>query len=81
MTSGFCFLVLVPFLVLVLLHDIHNSLQANYDCKDTAPPQSQSGTGARVGRSQQDGDAQQQEAAPLLLPQLNCLHQANFMRG
>ncbi len=66
---------------LVLLRDIHNSLLANYDCKDTAPPQSQPGTGARVGRSQQDGDAQQQEAGPLLIPQLNGLHQANIVRG
>jgi len=29
---------------------------AHYDWKDTAPPQSHSDTGARVGRSQQDGD-------------------------
>jgi hypothetical protein len=66
---------------LVLLRDIHNSLLAQYDCKDTATPQSQPGTGARVGRSQQDGDAQQQEAAPLLLPQLNCLQEAYIVRG
>ncbi len=43
---------------LVLLHGMHNGLLADYDCKDTAPPQSQPDTGARVGRSQQDGDAQ-----------------------
>ena len=66
---------------LVLLRDIHNGLIANYDCKDTAPPPAQPGTGARVGRSQQDGDAQQQEAAPLFLPQLNKLHEASIVRG
>ncbi len=53
---------------LVLLRDIHDGLLAKYDCKDTAPPQSQPGARARVGRSQQDGDAQQLEAGPLLLP-------------
>ncbi len=35
---------------LVLLRDIHNNLLANYDCQDTTPPQSQTGTGSRVGR-------------------------------
>jgi hypothetical protein len=66
---------------LVLLRDIHNSLLANYDCKDTAPPQSQPGTGDSVARSHQDCDAQQQEAGPLLIPQLNRLHEAYFLRG
>jgi hypothetical protein len=50
---------------LVLLRDIHRDLLTNFDCKDTAPPQAQPGMGARVGRSQQDGDAQQQEAGTL----------------
>ena len=59
---------------LVLLRDIQNGLLAHYDCKDTAPPQSHSDTGARVGRSQQDGDVQQQEADPLRLPQITRLH-------
>jgi hypothetical protein len=66
---------------LVLLCDIHQDLLAHYDCKDAAPPPAQPGTGARVGRSQQDGDAQQQEAAPLFLPQLNKLHEASIVRG
>ncbi len=66
---------------LFLLRDIHRYLLANYDCKDTAPPQAQSGMGARVGRSQQDGDAQQQEAGTLFLPQLNSLHEAYIVRG
>ncbi len=39
---------------LVLLRDIHNSLLTNYDWKDTVPPQSDPGTGARVGDSQVD---------------------------
>ena len=66
---------------LVLLRDIHDGLLAKYDCKDTVPPQSQPGARARVGRSQQDGDAQQQEAGPLLLPQLTRLHEAYHARG
>ena len=61
---------------LVLLRDIHDGLLAKYDCKDTVPPQSQAGARARVGRSQQDGDAQQQEAGPLLLTQLTRLNEA-----
>ncbi len=44
---------------LVLLRDIHQDLLANYDCKDTAPPPAQPGKEARVGRNQQDGDAEQ----------------------
>ena len=45
------------------------------------PPQSQPGERARVGRSQQDDDAQQQEAGPLLLPQLSWLHKVYHVRG
>ena len=45
------------------------------------PPKSQPGERARVGRSQQDGDAQQQEAGPLLLPQLTRLHEAYHVQG
>jgi hypothetical protein len=67
---------------LVLLRDIHHTLLADYVCKDTAPhPVHGWGAGARVGRSQQDGDAQQQAPAPLVLPQLNKLHEASFVRG
>ncbi len=43
------------------------------------PPESQPGARASVGRSQQDGDAQQQEAGPLL-PQLTRLHEAYHVR-
>jgi hypothetical protein len=42
---------------LLLLRDIHSHLIADCNCKDTELPRSQSGTGARVSRSQQDGDA------------------------
>ena len=66
---------------LVLLRDMHSHLIANCDCKDTVPPQSQPGERARVGRSQQDGDAQQQEAGPLLLPQISWFHEAYHVRG
>ena len=66
---------------LVLLRDIHDGLLVKYDCKDTEPPQSQSGTRGRVGHSQQDGDARQQEADPRLLPQLTRLHEAYHARG
>ena len=44
------------------------------------PPKSQQGERARVGRSQQDGDAQQQEAGPILLPQLSWLQKAYNVR-
>ena len=47
----------------------------------TLGPQSQSVVRASVGRSQQDGDAQQQEAGPLLLPQLTRLHETYHVRG
>jgi hypothetical protein len=66
---------------LVRLRDIDNSLLANYDGKDTTTPQSHHGTGARVGRSQQEGDAQEQEAGSLFLPHFNRPHEAYFVRG
>ena len=52
---------------------------ADYDRQD-AHPQSQPGVRARVRRSSQDGDLQQQEAGPLYLPQLNRLHEAFHVR-
>ncbi len=63
---------------LVLLRDIHHDLLPNHDCKDTVPLPAQPGTGTLFGRSQQDGDAQQQA---LFLPQLNKLHEASIVRG
>jgi hypothetical protein len=65
---------------LVLVRDIHNGLLANYDCKDSAPPPVQPGVRACPGRDSQDG-VSQQEAAPLFLPQLDRLNEANIMRG
>jgi hypothetical protein len=57
-----------------------------YDCKvGCAPSQSKARVGARVGarggRSSQDGASQQQEAAPLFLPQLERLNEAFLVRG
>ena len=67
---------------LVLLRDIHGNLLTRYDCKeDCAPSQSQARVGARGGRSSQDGVSQQQEAAPLFLPQLNRFNEAFLVRG
>jgi hypothetical protein len=67
---------------LLLLRDIHSKLLADYGCKEVcAPSQSQAQAGASGGLSSQDGDAQQQETAPLLLPQLNRLSEAYHVRG
>ena len=60
---------------LVLLRDIHDGLLAKYDCKDSAPPPAQPGVRARPARDS-DG-ASQQEAAPLFLPRLDRLYEAN----
>ena len=54
--------------VSVLLRDILPHLITNCDCKDTAPPQSQTDERTRVGLSSQDGDTHQQESVPLLIP-------------
>ena len=45
------------------------------------PPQSHPGERTRVGHSQQDDNAHQQETDPLLLPQLSWLHEAYNDRG
>ena len=67
---------------LLLLRDIHSKLLAEYGCKEgCAPSQSQAHAGVSGRLSSQDGDAQQQEAAPLFLPQLNKLHEASHVRG
>ncbi len=66
---------------LLLLHDIHSRLLTQYDCKEVcAPSQPQGNVGASARLSSQDGIHQQEEAAPLSLPQLNCLHEASFAR-
>jgi hypothetical protein len=57
---------------LLLLRDIHSRLVTQYDCKEVcAPSQPQGNVGASARLSSQDGILQQQEAAPLSLPQLN----------
>jgi hypothetical protein len=62
---------------LVLLRELHATLVAHYDCKDTAPPR----CGARGGHSSQDWSSQQQEAGPPFLPRLNRLLEAYTVRG
>ena len=67
--------------LLLLLRDIHSNLLTQYDCKEVcAPSQSQVNVGASVRLSSQDGVSQQQEPAPLSLPQLNRLFEASFVR-
>jgi hypothetical protein len=77
---------------LMLLRDIHSKLLAQYNCKAEvceqsqsqvnvgagAGPSSQSGAGLRP--SSQDGVPQQQETASLIVPQLNRLVEASFVR-
>jgi hypothetical protein len=66
---------------LLLLRDIHSKLLSDYRCKEgCAPSQSQVNVGASGGLSSQDGVSQQQEAAPLSIPQVNCLIEASFVR-
>ena len=60
--------------------DIHNGLLVKYDCKYSAPPPAQPGARARPGRDSQDGVSQQQETAPIFLPQLNRLHEVYIVR-
>ena len=55
---------------LALLRQIRDTLLADCDCKDSAPPKSQNDARARGVRSSQD-EFSQQEAGPLFLPQLN----------
>ncbi len=67
---------------LLLLRDIHSKLLTKYNCKEgCAPSQSQAHVGARGGLSSQDGVSQQQQDAPLSIPQLNHLHEASIVWG
>ncbi len=66
---------------LLFLRDIHSKLLTQYDCKEVcvpSPSQVNTGTGARL--SSQVGVSQQQETAPLSIPQLNRLIEASFVR-
>ena len=66
---------------LLLLRDIHFNLIDKYDCKEVcAPSQSQVNVGASARLGSQDGVSQQQEAAPLSIPELNRLFEASFAR-
>jgi hypothetical protein len=64
---------------LMLLRDIHSKFIDQYDCKDvcTSSP-SQVNAGDRARPSCQEGVPQQQETAPLSLPQVNRLFEASF---
>jgi hypothetical protein len=79
---------------LLLLRDIHSNLLTQYDCKEVCVPsqsqvnvgagvrpnsQSQVNVGSGARPSSQDGVSQQQEPAPLSLPQLNRLVEASFV--
>ena len=80
---------------LLLLGDIHSKLLTQYNWKEVcAQSQSQDNVGAGAGpssqsqvnigagprpSSQDDGVPQQQETAPLILPQLNRLIEASFV--
>ena len=66
---------------LMLLRDIHSNLLITFDCKEVcAPSPSQVNAGADARLYSQDGVSQQQEAAPLSIPQLNRLIEASFVR-
>ena len=66
---------------LLLLRDIHSKSLTQYDCKEVcAPSQPQGNVGPSARLSSLDGIPQQQEAVPLSLPQLNCLHEDSFSR-
>ena len=65
----------------MLLRDIHADLISKYDCKEVcAPSQSQGNVESSARLSSQDSVPQQQEAAPLSLPQLDRLFEASFAR-
>ncbi len=63
----------------LLLRDIHSKLLSDYNCKE-ASSQSQVNVGGSGGLCSQDGVSQQQEAAPLPIPQLNRLFETSFVR-
>jgi hypothetical protein len=65
---------------LLLLRDIHSRLLASYDCTEVCVPSPSHGNvGDSVRRSSQDGVPQQQEDAPLALPQLDRLYETSFV--
>ncbi len=53
---------------------ICDDLLDSYDCKDSETASSEPGPRDRPGSKSQDGVSQQQEDAPLLIPQVNHLH-------
>ena len=66
---------------LLLLRDIHSKLLTQYDSKEVCEPSpSQVNTGAGARLSSQVGVSQQQETAPLSIPQLNHLIETSFVQ-
>jgi hypothetical protein len=66
-----------PFL---LLRDIHSKLLSDYKCKeDCVSSESHAHVGTRGRLSSQEGVSQQQEDAPLSIPQLNRLYEASIV--
>ncbi len=65
-------------LPLLCLRDIHSKLLSNYNCKESSS-QSQVNVGASGGLRFQDGGFQQEETAPLSIPQLNHLFEDSFV--
>ena len=64
--------------LLILLRDIHSKFITQYDYKEVcapSPSQVNTGTGARL--SSQVGVSQQEETAPLSIPELNRLIEAS----
>ncbi len=65
---------------LMLLRDIHSKLLNQFDCKEVCASPSQVNSEASGGLSSQDGVPQQQEGAPLCIPQINLLIEDSFVR-
>jgi hypothetical protein len=65
---------------LLLLRDIHSKLLAWFDCREVCAPSPSQVGGPNARPSSQNDIPQQQEAAQLSLPQLNCLFEASFVR-
>ncbi len=65
---------------LLLLRDIHSTLISQYNWKEVCvPSQSQGNVGACARMKSQDGVPQQQQAAPLFLPRLDCHFEDTFV--
>ncbi len=61
--------------------DFHNDLFPKYAWKDSTPPPDQPDERSRLGYSSEDGDSQQEETGPLLIPDLNHLNEVFLVWG